>query len=120
MKRRFALPIFAAVCLATLPGMGLAQQTGAPGTITTVAGTDWINAEGIAVDAAGNLFLGDSGQVLKVSPSGIISTVAARLTNAGFIVLDQAGNLFIKESSWGQGANRVRKLSPAGLLTTVA
>jgi sugar lactone lactonase YvrE len=134
MQRRFALPLFAAVALATLPGMGVAQQTGAPGTITTVAVTGTVGyapdsgpalngADGIAVDAAGNLFLTDSGQVLKVSPAGIISTVAARLTNPGFIALDQAGNLFIKESSWdfeSLHANRVRKLSPAGLLTTVA
>jgi sugar lactone lactonase YvrE len=125
MQRRFALPLFAAVCLATLPGMGVAQQTGAPGTITAVAGTAiqgyMYGPEGIAVDAAGNLFFADTynGRVLKVSPSGMISTVAARLTDPGFIALDQAGNLFIKESSYGD-ANRVRKLSPAGLLTTVA
>ena len=137
MQRRFALPLFAAVCLATLPGMGVAQQTGAPGTITTVAGTGEggsspdggpanqtvLNGpEGIAVDAAGNFFIADSfhGRVLKVSPSGMISTVAARLTNPGFIALDQAGNLFIKDGTWDNFANRVVKLSPAGLLTTVA
>jgi len=45
----------------------------------------------------------------------MISTVA-RLSFPQLIALDQAGNLFIKE----RGANRVRRLSPAGLLTTVA
>ena len=100
MQRRSALPLFAAVCLATLPGMGVAQQTGAPGTMTTVAGTGEAGdapdggpatqtvlngPEGIAVDAAGNLFLADTGRVRKASPAGIISTVATRLTDPGFI-----------------------------------
>src|SRR5688572_5467612 len=124
MQRRFALPLFAAVSLAALPGIGMAQQTGAPGTITTVAGTgqaggDWLETnesllngpQGIAVDAAGNLFIADdhNGRVLKVSPAGMISTVAAGLTSLALIALDQAGNLFIKEGTWDYGANRVRK-----------
>jgi sugar lactone lactonase YvrE len=133
MDRRFALPVFAVVFLAALTGRGLAQQTAAPGTITTVAGTGQsgfspdggpatqarlYGPAGIAVDAAGNLFIGDNldGRVRKVSPDGMISTVAARLTNPQLIALDQAGNLFIME----RGANRVRKLTPAGVLTTVA
>jgi hypothetical protein len=97
MKRRFVLPLFAAVSLAALTGMGLAQPTGAPGTITTVAGTGQSGSSGdgglaaqarlngpsgIAVDAAGALFIGDNynGRVRQVSPEGIISTVAARLS----------------------------------------
>src|SRR5688500_11972685 len=126
MQRRFALPIFAAVSLAALPGMGLAQQTGAPGTITTVAGSGQVGSPaddgpatqtslyapmGIAVDAAGNLFIGDHDHMLKVSPAGRISTVV-RLAYPAFMALDQAGNLFIKEGAWDQDANRVRKLSP--------
>jgi sugar lactone lactonase YvrE len=140
MQRRFALPIFAAVCLAALPGIGMAQQTGAPGTITTVAGTgdpgtgdpgdspdgrpanqtnlSGLGPESIAVDAAGHLFIAVYGGVLKVSPAGRISTVAGS-DAPGSIALDQAGNLFIKEGRW-EGPERVRKLSPAGLLTLVA
>ena len=30
MQRRFALPLFAAACLAALPGMAVAQQTNGP------------------------------------------------------------------------------------------
>jgi sugar lactone lactonase YvrE len=72
---------------------------------------------GVAVDAAGNLSIGDNdnGRVRRVSPDGIISTVA-RLSSPQLMALDQAGNLFIKE----RGAYRVRKLSPAGILTLVA
>jgi sugar lactone lactonase YvrE len=132
MQRRFALPVLAAVSLAALTGMGMAQQTATTGTITTVAGTGQsgfsgdggpatqarLNSPvGVAVDAAGNLFIGDrhNNRVRKVSPDGMISTLA-RVTDPIFVALDQAGNLFIKE----RGASRVRKLSPAGLLTLVA
>jgi DNA-binding beta-propeller fold protein YncE len=93
MQRRFALPIFAAVSLATLPGMGMAQQTGAPGTITTVAGTGQLGSSGdggpatqarlnvptgVAVDTEGNLFIadGENDRIRKVDPNGMISTVA--------------------------------------------
>jgi hypothetical protein len=95
-ERRFALPVFAAVALAALTGSraGLAaEQTPAPGTITTVAGTGQVGFSGdggpatqarlhtpftVAVDAAGNVFIadGDNNRVRKVSPSGTISTVA--------------------------------------------
>ena len=134
MQRRFALPLSAAVALAALSGsqVGMAAETPAAGTITTVAGTGKVGSSGdggpatqahlngpagIAVDAAGNLFIGDNynGRVRQVSPAGMISTVA-RLSLPMLVALDQAGNLFINE----RGANRVRKLSPAGLLTTVA
>jgi sugar lactone lactonase YvrE len=133
MQRHFALPVLAAVSLAALTGMGLAQQTAAPGTITTAAGTGQsgsspdggpatqtrLNAPGgLAVDPAGNLFIAEvhNSRVRKVSPEGIISTVAARLNVPQLMALDPAGNLFINE----RGANRMRKLSPAGVLTTVA
>jgi sugar lactone lactonase YvrE len=150
MKRRFALPVFAAVGLAALTGsrVGLAQQTATTGTITTVAGTGQAGVLGdggpatqarllfpfgVVVDAAGNLFIADAdnNRVRKVSPAGMISTVAgtghagfsgdgglatqARLSFPTLMALDQAGNLFISD----QGNSRVRKVSPDGLITTV-
>ena len=120
MERRLALPVWL-VSLAALTSVGMAQQPAATGTITTVAGTGkagfsgdggpaiqalLYKPEGVAVDAAGNLFIGDTfnNRVRKVSPDGLISTVAHPLEFPQLIALDQAGNLFIKE----RGANRVR------------
>ena len=77
----------------------------------------WLNSpEGIAVDAAGNLFIADFNNFLirKVSPDGIIQTVAGNRANrfagdggpateaslfapAG-VAVDAAGNLFIADS----------------------
>ena len=89
-------------------------------------------AAGIAVDAAGNLFVVDNFCVIrKISPSGIITTVAgngtpgfsgdggpatsAQLYQPSGVAVDGAGNLFISEVY-----NRVRKVSPDGIITTVA
>jgi hypothetical protein len=97
---------------------------------------------GLAADSAGNLYVAETGahRVRKVSPSGTITTVAgvgaprcsgpstclplgdggpavnAALTYPTSVAVDSAGNLFIADY-----ANfRVRKVSPDGLITTVA
>jgi uncharacterized protein (TIGR03437 family) len=91
--------------------------------------------EAVAVDAAGNLYIADStnyGRIRKVSPSGVISTVAgngryafsgdggpATSASLGFpegVAVDAAGNLYIADSD----NSRIRKVSPAGIITTVA
>ena len=91
--------------------------------------------EGVAVDPSGNLYIADSNNdsIRKVTPSGIISTVAGNGT-AGYsgdggpatgaslnfpygVALDTAGNLFIADD----GNNRVRKVAAAtGMISTVA
>ncbi len=89
----------------------------------------------VAVDSAGNLFIADSGnfRVRKVSPDGIIATVAGnggapawpREATSGasatgvaimpsHVAIDGAGNLYIAESSYAD----VRKVSPDGTIHT--
>jgi len=120
-------------------------------TITTVAGTGNFGysgdggpateaglsePKGIAVDAAGNLFIADSGnrRVRRVdATTGIITTAAgngivgysgdggpatsATLGNPSLISVDAAGNLFIADS----GNHRVRRVdATTGIITTVA
>ncbi len=100
---------------------------GEPATSAQLDGSN-----GVAVDAAGNLFILDSenNRVRKVSPSGIIATVAGngtrgdaeddgpatsvQLNRSTGVAADAAGNLFIAE------VNRIRKVSPNGIITTVA
>ena len=41
-------------------------------------------AGGLAVDAKGNLYIGEAGRVRKVSPSGIITTLAGTGTTGAY------------------------------------
>ncbi|MEU1998012.1 hypothetical protein ABZ511_26525, partial [Nocardia gamkensis] len=119
------------------------------GVITTVAGTGTagyngdnqlaINAdlnapEGVAVDGSGNLYIADSHneRVRRVDPAGVITTVAGTGTD-GYngdnqlaidadldypcsVAVDGAGNLYIADLH----NQRVRRVDPAGIITTVA
>ena len=119
------------------------------GVVTTVAGSGTrgyggdgaqaVNARlsaprGVALDAAGNLYIADShnGRVRKVDTSGRISTVAgngrigyggdggpaleATLNNIQELAVDAAGNLYIADTA----NHRVRKVGSSGVITTVA
>jgi sugar lactone lactonase YvrE len=119
------------------------------GTITTVAGTGASGFSGdggpatkaqlggpvgIAIDSAGNLFISEylNSRVRRVAPDGTISTVAGSdlccdlgdggaATNALVpqphgIALDSFGNLYIAE--WPD--SRLRRVTPDGIITTVA
>ena len=98
---------------------------------------------GVALDAAGNLYIADRGnnRIRRVSPSGVISTVAgsgtaafrgdggiagfsgdggpattAQLSGPSGVALDASGNFYISDS----GNNRIRRVSASGIITTVA
>jgi sugar lactone lactonase YvrE len=90
------------------------RKVTADGTISTVAGTGVagnsgdggpsVNAQfnwptAVTVDASNNLYVADTsnGQVRKVSPDGIISTVASNLQDAQAVAIDASGSLFIAE-----------------------
>ena len=100
------------------------------GIITTVAGNGTtLNGDGgpasnsllgktngVAVDSAGNLYIGETSKGLrKVNTQGIISTLAAGLGAFG-VAVDAAGNVFVSEN----GLNRVDKVTQAGAVATVA
>ncbi len=119
------------------------------GTVTTVAGNgeSWFSGDGgpatearlsfpadVAVDGAGNLYIADSGnhRVRRVLPDGTVETVAgngavgsggdggpaveAQLTNPEGVAVDAAGNLYIADT----GNHKIRKVTPDGIITTIA
>lgn len=95
---------------------------------------DLNNPNGLAVDAKGDLYLADSGnnRIRKVSPTGIITTVAgtgaygysgdggpalkAKLAFPFDVKLDRGGSLYIADT----GNMRIRKVDSQGIITTYA
>lgn len=121
----------------------------ATGTITTVCGNgtrgytgdggpasaaQLYGPEYISFDKAGNLYIAEISQnvVRKINTTGIISTIAgtgtlgyngdgipataAQLYMPGNVAFDDDGNLFIAEL----GNARIRKVTPDGLISTIA
>jgi len=82
--------IYLAVCMAGLGGLLVAGSAGVTYTITTVAGTD---------------YAGDGGPA-----------TAAQLGQAQGLVADSSGNIYVADAA----DHRVRKITPAGLIMTVA
>ena len=75
---------------------------------------------GLAVDAAGNLYLADThnSRVREVNAAtGLIATVATTgLALPRGLSVDAAGNIYVADSA----NHRVRRISPSGAMTTVA
>ena len=89
--------------------------------------------QGIAVDSVGNLYIsdvGNFGRIRKISPAGVVTTFAGSGitgstnglgTNASFrnpehLACDSSGNIYVAD--WNTAL--IRKISPAGLVTTLA
>ena len=111
-----------------IPASG-ARLNGPTGVAVDKSGTVYFT-EG-SVGSGSGLTVGDY-RVWKVTPDGFLSTVAgngnnsysgdagiatrAQLNTPAGMALDSAGNLYFADSQ----NHRVRKISPAGILTTVA
>jgi len=115
------------------------RKVSADGIITTVAGNgiegfsgdggpavsaqlQWPNA--LAADGAGNLFISDAGnhRVRRVSPDGIIATVAADFGASVGMAVDASGNLFLASIYDGEESElgRILKVAANGTITTLA
>ena len=125
-------------------GTSSIQAVSPGGAVTTLAGgatTGSANGtgsaaqfnfpSGLAIDGAGNLYVADTlnSLIRKVTPAGVVTTLAGGAphfqdgtgTAAGFgqpknLTIDATGNLYVAD----QVQTAVRKVTPAGVVTTVA
>jgi uncharacterized delta-60 repeat protein len=122
-----------------------AQTSGLPYAFTTIAGAagqvgsvDAIGSQarfhtlfGVGADGAGNIYVADNSTVRKITPGGVVSTLAglagvagsldgagtaARFGLLGGLTVDSLGNVYVTELA----SNTVRRLSAGGVVTTLA
>ncbi|MBA5686187.1 hypothetical protein H3H39_03870 [Duganella sp. LX47W] len=107
--------------------------SGTPGHADGAGAAASFNGPGhIAVDAAGNLYVADTGNhtIRKITPDGNVSTLAgsgtpgnangmgaaASFNNPSGVAVDATGNVYVADFR----NNLIRKITPAGLVTTLA
>jgi len=117
------------------------------GVVTTLAGLAGISGtadgtgsaarfyypRGVAVDGAGDVYVADmvNCTIRKVTPAGLVTTLAglagspgsadgtrsaAAFLHPGAVAVDNQGNVYVGDT----GNNTIRKVTPAGVVTTLA
>ena len=111
----------------------LAGNAAAPPGSVDGTGTDALfsSPNGVAVDGAGNVYVADTFIIRKITPAGVVTTLAGSTSSAGNVdgtgaaasfllpngvAVDGAGNVYVADS----GDNTIRKITPAGVVTTLA
>jgi len=111
--------------VSTLAGSGMVGSTDGTGTAAS-----FYAPTGVAVDAAGNVYVSDGNNLIrKITPSGVVTTfagsgkagsqngtgIAASFNGATGVAVDAAGNVYVSD-----GNNLIRKITPSGVVTTLA
>ena len=116
-------------------GNGPLTKVSPSGVVSSLPGAAATHAfnypRGLAIDAQGTLYVGEiAGRILKISPAGAVTVLAgdstggyvdgpgaaARFDGVQSLAVDAQGTLYVGDA----GNARIRKVSPAGVVTTLA
>jgi len=118
--------ITSAAVVSRFAGSGSSGSTDAQGSAAR-----FYQPSGVAVDASGNIYVGDyrNHRIRKITQGGLVSTfagswegyvddtgLAAEFSYPKGLAVDVLENIYVADSY----NNRIRKISPAGVVTTVA
>jgi sugar lactone lactonase YvrE len=107
--------------------------SGTPGSVNGTGTAATFNTPlGIGIDTSGNLFIANfsNHNIRKITPAGVVTTLAgsgaagsvdgtgaaATFNYPSGIAVDISGNVYVSET----GSNKIRKITPAGVVTTIA
>ena len=113
--------------VSTLAGSGSSGSTNATGTSAS-----FNKPQGVVVDANGNVYVSEysGNKIRKITPEGVVTTfagssssgtsngtgTAARFSRPNGLAIDASGNIYVADE-WN---HRIRKITPAGVVTTFA
>jgi sugar lactone lactonase YvrE len=112
--------------VSTLAGRGTTGSTNGTGT-----NASFYYPSGVAVDSSGNIYVADQGnhRIRKITSAGVVTTLAGNSqgysdgtgTNASFnapygVAVDSVGTVYVADAN----NNRIRKITPLGVVTTFA
>jgi len=128
----------------TIPNFIGIRTVNAAGRVTTLAGSAaqghadgtgaaaiFFTLRGMVLDSAGNAYVTDLHSIRRITPAGVVTTIAGVWNQPGFIddsgalarfntpsgiAIDAAGNLYVADTR----NSAIRRITPAGAVTTVA